>query len=431
MSDLSFHIDVYDRLLDCVHCGLCLSQCPTYAELGDENDSPRGRIHLMRSLADGRIHATPAVLKHLDLCLDCRACETACPSGVQYGSLIESARNALVEQGIVKEAPAARSLLERMMFTVMPYPRKLRPWLALGRLGQAIGLPEFLRTSGLAGHLPDGLLKLQFMLPEDSEPSEPLPDHAVPRSARVRARVALFAGCVSDAIFSRTNHAMHRVLLANDCEVFVPSIQHCCGAIHHHGGLADDARHLARANIDAFFEIETDIDAILVNVAGCGCILKDYAELLRDDPDYGPRARSFAAKVKDICEFLAALPLRRPPNPLYLKVTYHDPCHLAHGQKVRYQPREVLRSIEGLELIEMAESDWCCGAAGTYNLTQPEMSARLARRKLANIEQTGAEVVATGNAGCLMQLLQHSRENGKRYRIVHPIDLLDEAYGYA
>jgi len=313
------------------------------------------------------------------------------------------------------------------MFNVFPYPAKLNRWLWLARLGQAAGFNDFLHSSGLADLLPASMGKMEAMLPPEIESCEPLPEHARP-DGEIRARVAMFRGCVSEAIFGPTNRAMHRVLLANGCEVFVPQAQGCCGAIHHHGGRHHDSAALARANIDAFEALGDDIDAFVTNVAGCGTMLKEYDELLHHDPAYAPRAGHFVAKMQDISEFLVALPLRPPPHEVRAKVTYHEACHLCHGQQIRRQPRDLLNAIPGLELVELPESDWCCGAAGTYNLTQPEMSARLAERKLKNIDRTGAAIVATANAGCLMQLLQHTRTSGRSYRVVHPIDLLDAAY---
>ncbi|MEP0841897.1 MAG: 4Fe-4S dicluster domain-containing protein [Phycisphaerae bacterium] len=428
MYDVKLEPRISERFFDCVHCGLCLGQCPTYAQTGDENDSPRGRIYLMRRLHEGHIQPGDRVLRHLSLCLDCRACETACPSGVRYGSLIEAMRGRFAVAGLGKPARNwADRLLDRFMYDVFPYPRKLNRWLWLARLGQAIGFNEFLRASGLIHLLPGPLAKMEAMLPPDLVRCEPLPAHARP-PGKVRARVALFRGCVSESIFGPTNRATWRVLLANDCEVFVPDSQGCCGAIHHHGGRHREAQEMAKANIAAFEALGPDVDAYVTNVAGCGTMLKEYEELLHDDTAWAERARRFVGKMKDINEFLAALPLKPPTRPLPMKVTYHEACHLCHGQQIRAQPRALLKAIPGLELIELPESDWCCGAAGTYNLTEPEMSAKLAERKLANVDSTGAEVVATANAGCLMQLLQHVRASGRRVRVVHPIDLLDAAY---
>jgi glycolate oxidase iron-sulfur subunit len=455
MPDLQLNERIADRFLDCVHCGLCLAQCPTYSELGDENDSPRGRIYLMRHLSEGRLEPTERVLGHLDLCLDCRACETACPSGVRYGSLIETMRGRLAEQGIgVKKNGWADRFLAMFMFNVFPYPKKLNRWLWLARLGQAVGFNTFLRESGLIRLLPATVARMEAMLPPHIEACDPLPAYARP-DGPVRARVAMFRGCVSESIFGPSNRAMLRVLLANGCEVFIPDSQVCCGAIHHHGGRHGEAQEMARANIRAFEALESpveadrqpargsdggttparrrrhtldDIDAIVTNVAGCGTMLKEYNELLHYDPAYSARAERFVSKMKDINEFLADLPLKPPTRPVRLRVTYHEACHLCHGQQIRSQPRALLKAIPGLELVELAESDWCCGAAGTYNLTQPEMSERLAERKLRNVDRTGAEVLATANAGCLMQLLQHVRSSGRSIRVMHPIDLLDAAY---
>lgn len=427
MASLQLTPRIADRFFDCVHCGLCLSQCPTYSELGNENDSPRGRIYLMRRLSEGSLDALPRVLQHLDLCLDCRACETACPSGVRYGSLIESMRGTLAHHGVQKEKSWADKFLDTFMFQVFPHPEKLNRWLWLAKLGQAVGFNDFLRSSGLIDVLPPTLAKMESMLPPDIESCEPLPAHAMPEGP-VRARVAMFRGCVSESIFGPSNRAMLRVLLANGCEVFIPDAQVCCGAIHHHGGKHLESEAMARRNIDAFLSL-SDIDAVVTNVAGCGTMLKEYTELLHDDPVYAGRARQFVAKMRDISEFLGDLGLTPPTNEVIAKVTYHEACHLCHGQQIRSQPRQLLKSIPGLQLVEMPESDWCCGAAGTYNLTQPEMSTRLAERKLANADKTGADIIATANAGCLMQIMQHVRATGRPYEVVHPIDLLDAAYG--
>jgi len=419
---------LYDRLFDCVHCGLCLGQCPTYAQVGNENDSPRGRIHLMRALIEGRIEPTESTLRHLSLCLDCRACETACPSGVQYGSLIEHVRGEL--SGRMTGAPRTfvERLMERLILDVFPNRERMSRMMVLARLAQAVGWNEFLADSGLEKVLPGPLARLHAMLPVLGDRLEPMPERSRPPGP-LRARVAFFIGCVSESMFGPTNRATWRVLLANGVEVVAPPAQVCCGAIHHHNGKPDVARQLARRNIEVFENVDGPLDAIVTNVGGCGATLKSYGELLEDDKVWAGRAARFAQRVRDISEFLVGLPLRPPTRRMPMRVTYHDSCHLAHVQKIRKPPRQILASIPGLELVPLPESDWCCGGAGTYNLTQPKMSDELAARKLANIDATGAEVVAAANAGCILQIAQYARRTGRNLRVVHPIDLLAEAYG--
>ncbi len=418
---------IYDRLFTCVHCGLCLGQCPTYAQLGDENDSPRGRILLMRAVVEGRLKPTEAILKHLSMCLDCRACETACPSGVKYGSLIENVRDEIGSHIPKPPEGIADRLIERLILDYFPDREKLSRMMVLARLADAVGWNEFLGESGLGDVLPGPLARLNQMMPKIAGRLEPMPEHVRPEG-QVRARVAFFIGCVSESMFGATNRATLKVLVANGVEVFAPPMQVCCGAIHHHNGQPEIARELARRNINVFESILAPIEAIVTNVGGCGAMLKDYAELLEHDKDYAERAKRFVSKVRDINEFLYALPLRTPDRPLPMRVTYHDSCHLAHVQKIRQQPRRLLAAVPGLELVELPESDWCCGAAGTYNLTHPEMSDDLAERKLANIESTGARVVAAANAGCMLQIAAYARRTGRELRVVHPIDLLAEAY---
>jgi len=418
---------LYDRLFDCVHCGFCLGQCPTYGQIGDENDSPRGRLHLMRALIEGRVEPTEPVLRHLSLCLDCRACETACPSGVQYGSLIEHVRGELAEKMEAAPKTVVDRLLDRLINDLFPDREKMSRLMLLARMGQAAGLDEFLTDSGLRDVLPPRLARLYAMLPKLGEHLEPMPERSVP-PGEVRARVAFFIGCVSESMFGPTNRATLAVLLANGVEVLAPPAQVCCGAIHQHKGDVWAAGLMARRNIDVFEAIDPEPDAVVTNVAGCGAMLKSYAELLADDKAYSVRAPRFVDRVRDISEFLIDLGLRPPAKPMKLRVTYHDACHLAHAQKIRQQPRQVLETIPGLELIPLPESDMCCGAAGIYSLTHPEMADQLAERKLANIDQTGADVVAAANAGCILHLAHHARQSGRDLRIVHPIDLLAEAY---
>ncbi len=411
----------YSHYQSCVHCGLCTASCPTYLETYDENDSPRGRIYLMRAVADGRIGASAEVRRHLDLCLDCRACETACPSGVKYGQIIEPFKVALHAS-----APAAdrTGMLQRLILHhLFPHAGRIKAALAPARFLQKFGAIDFADRIGLTKLLPPTLRRLQGMLPTLTGAGSRLPV-VLPPVGPKRARVALFLGCVADAMFPETNAATARVLQANGCEVVTPRSQGCCGAIHYHSGSEGPALDLARKNLLAF---DPDrFDAIIVNAAGCGAMLKDYAHLL--PPGDEPAARKFVAKVRDISEFLVELGPIAPTSSLPMKVTYHDPCHLCHGQQVRNQPRQLLGLITGLELVPLDESELCCGAAGTYNLTQPEMSERLGRRKLDHIAATGAAVVATGNVGCILQIARQAKQAGSHVRVVHPIDLLDLAY---
>jgi glycolate oxidase iron-sulfur subunit len=411
----------YRRYQECVHCGLCTASCPTYVETCDENDSPRGRIYLMRAVADGRLEMGPGVRKHLELCLDCRACETACPSGVQYGRMIEPFKIALQ-----KSAPSGEktSLLQRMILHhLFPYANRVKLALAPARFLQRIGAIDWAERVGLTRLLPPSLRRLQAMLPKLTSGSGRLPE-VLPPIGPKRARVALFLGCVADAMFPETNAATARVLQQNGCEVVIPPTQACCGAIHYHSGVEEPALELARQNMAAFKLDE--VDAIIVNAAGCGAMLKEYAHILPGaEHDAADR---FTAKVKDISEFLMALGPIAPRNPLPMKVTYHDACHLCHAQQIRSQPRALLAMIPGLQLVPLEESEICCGAAGTYNLTQPEMSERLGRRKMDHIEATGAEMVVTGNVGCILQIARKIKERGRPMEVAHPIDLLDRAY---
>lgn len=412
----------YELFLDCVHCGLCTASCPTYVELGNENDSPRGRIYLMRSVTDGRIPLSNEVRRHLELCLDCRACETACPSGVQYGKLIEPFRVAM-EQQDPATAKSGDWFHRWILFGLFPYPNRLRKALAPARLAQKLGLMRVVETLGLTRLLPPRLRQLVAMLPPSGVNEGPLPEF-LPAIGRRRARVALFTGCVGDVLFRGTNWATARVLQENGCDVLVPRDQGCCGAIHFHAGSGEPAREMADANVRAF-EVE-GFDAVIVNIAGCGSMLKDYGHHWHDETQ---RARErFAAKVRDVNEFLDALGLVKPQGEIPLTATYHDACHLVHAQKIREAPRRILAQIPGLTLKELPESELCCGAAGTYNLTEPEMATRLSQRKLRNILSTGADVLLTANAGCILQIAREARQQGHPLRVMHPMELLDQSY---
>jgi glycolate oxidase iron-sulfur subunit len=411
----------YVRYQECVHCGLCTASCPTYIETSNENDSPRGRIYLMRAVADGRLAMGPGVRKHLELCLDCRACESACPSGVQYGKMIEPFKIAMQSSA---PAQAKLGLLERLILHhLFPYRGRVKWALLPARWLQRLGLLDWAERVGLTRVLPPLFRRMQAMLPKLSGKRRRLPA-ILPAIGPKRARVALFLGCVADALFPETNAATARVLQQNGCEVVIPREQVCCGAIHFHSGVERPALELARRNLEAFRAAQ--VDAIVVNAAGCGAMLKDYAHVLAGE--FHDEAAGFVAKVKDISEFLMALGPVPPGKGVPLVVTYHDACHLCHGQQIRSQPRALLAMIPGLEVVPLEESEICCGAAGTYNLTQPEMSERLGRRKLDHVEATGARMVVSGNVGCNLQIARQIKERGCPIEVAHPIDLLDRAY---
>jgi glycolate oxidase iron-sulfur subunit len=408
----------YELFLDCVHCGLCTSSCPTYVELGTEMDSPRGRIYLMRAVTDGRLQASDAeVRRHLDLCLDCRACESACPSGVQYGKLIEPFRIHLAKT----QPPSAPlgTLPKLALFGLTPYARRMRWALAPMRLMQRIGLDRLIEKSGLLRLLPRSLRQMHEMVPR-LEPYHGLPE-LLPAEGTRRARVALFLGCAADAFMPQTALATARVLQRNGCEVWVPRGQVCCGALHYHAAREEPARAFAKVNCGVFRA--QDVDAVIVNAAGCGAMLKDYGHLLHDSS-----GQALAGKVKDVSEFLVALGPVKPEHPLPIKATYHDACHLCHAQQIRRPPRQLLEMIPGLQLVPLSETEICCGAAGSYNITEPEMADRLGERKAKNVLDTQARAVFTGNVGCLLQIGKHLRRRRPDLWVAHPIDALWASY---
>lgn len=409
----------------CVHCGLCLAYCPTFSELGTEMDSPRGRIFLIKSLAEGRIGLGDSSVRHLSLCLDCRACETVCPAGVPYGRLIEAAKAAIEQQ-------RPGSLLRRAFRWVnfgllLGHPRLLAAAAAVLRVYQRSGLQAVARRAGLVRLLPGTLPAWEALLPTIPSGAEraPLPTLTPAAGAR-RGRVALLAGCVQSVVFGAHNRATVRVLAHNGWEVVVPAGQGCCGALNAHGGDHARAVALARRTIDAF--AGSGAEAVIVNTSGCGAHMKAYGTLLAHDPAYADRARAFARGVQDLAEFLAREPLRGPLGPVPVTVTYHDPCHVVHGQKIRRAPRDLLAQIPGLRVVELPESDWCCGSAGIYNLTEPEMAGRLLQRKVRHVESTGAQVLVTANPGCILQIQQGLRAAGRDVEVLHLVEVLDRAY---
>ncbi|MFB3915465.1 MAG: (Fe-S)-binding protein [Terriglobales bacterium] len=406
----------------CIHCGLCLNQCPTYRVLGLESDSPRGRIYQVLQVDAGRLAIADSFVLHMDRCLGCRGCETACPSGVQYGRILERAR-AEIEKNYRR--PALHSWLRNYFYRkVLVNPALLARWARLLRFYQRCGVQAVLRATGVLKLV--GLDKLETLTPRIDENFFSCGIGSVyPAKGERRARVGFLAGCIANVAFAELNRTTIRVLNENGVEVVVPRGQGCCGALHDHAGYLDDARALARKNIDAF--LSDSFDAIINNAAGCGAMLKEYGELLEHDPAYAERAAEFSAKVKDINEYLAALGLRQPRRRLNRRVTYQDSCHLAHGQNVRSAPRELLLAT-GAELIEMPGADLCCGSAGTYNVTQNKLSMQILDEKMRDVAGTGAEVLATANVGCILQLRAGVARHRLRMKVKHVVELLDECY---
>lgn len=406
---------------DCVHCGFCLPTCPTYVLWGEEMDSPRGRIYLMNLGNQGKASLNETYVRHFDQCLGCMACMTACPSGVQYDKLIEATR-----AQIERQYPRSLSdkLFRRMLFELFPHPDRLRVLAAPLWLYQASGLRRIVQRSGVLNMLPARLKSMEALLPPVtiSALTQRLPRRIAPKGTP-RRRVGLLLGCVQRVFFSDVNAATARVLAAEGCEVITPPEQACCGALMVHAGQEADALALARRMIDVWER--ADVDTIVINAAGCGSTLKTYDYLLRDDPVYAERAKRFAATCKDISEVLAELEPRAPRHPLNLTVAYHDACHLQHAQGVKLEPRKVLRTIPGLEIKEIGEAALCCGSAGIYNLIEPEPAQQLGDRKVQNVLATGADVLATSNPGCLLQIMNGLQRAGKSMPAVHPVELVD------
>jgi glycolate oxidase iron-sulfur subunit len=410
------HPPELDLIRDCVHCGFCLPTCPSYAVFEEEMDSPRGRIVLMRIGHEEGSEISPQMVTHLDRCLGCMACVTACPSGVQYDRLIERTRPQLERQ---VDRPWRERALRRAVFELFTHPGRLRALAPLMALERRVGVLERLATAPLVRRSPR--LRTLLALTPDVPARNALRRLPAVVAARgpMRGRVAFMQGCVQRVWFTDVNVATVRVLAAEGFEVHTRSTPRCCGALTLHSGLEEESLVLARETIAAY----EDFDHVVVNVAGCGSAMKDYAHLLADDPDWGERAQAFSAKVRDVHELLAGHEPRAVRHPLGLRVAYHDACHLAHAQGVRQPPRELLRSIPELELVEPAEWELCCGSAGIYNVMQPEAAEQLGRRKAANLLATGAELIAAANPGCTMQIAAHL--DGRPLRVLHPMEVLD------
>ena len=413
-----------DLIRDCVHCGFCLSACPTYLETGNELDSPRGRIYLMNAAVNGEIPLEGSLVKHLDMCLGCLACEPACPSGVQYGSLIEAGRSQIERR---YERSTFDKYYRSAIFSLFPYPKRMKLMLPMFYIYQKLGLRSLIQSTGIIARFSQKLSKMEEMLPEVKSLTFPpeLPE-VIHAKGKQRYRVALLTGCVQSVFFSKTNEATARVLAENGCEVIVPQNQSCCGALSVHSGRLSEGRDFAKQTIMTFEGLE--VDAIITNSAGCGSTMKDYGEILKDDPQYFERAEALSEKTKDVMEFLSDIGLQGNLKDLSVKVTYQDACHIGHAQRIKEQPREVLKEIPGLELIEMPESDLCCGSAGIYNLVQPEMSQNLLDRKMGNVKQNKVDYLVAGNPGCLLQIQKGIKSNGLNIKTAHPIELLDWSY---
>jgi len=408
-------------LADCVHCGFCLPACPTYVLWGEEMDSPRGRIYMMQKASEGNAPLDQTFRQHMDNCLGCMACMTACPSGVQYDKLIEDTR-AQVERNIPRST--GDSLFRRMLFAIFPHPARLRAMAGPLLVYQRSGLQRLVRWSGLLTLVPKRFAAMEALLPVvPARFASRMPVRTAAQGT-TRLRVGMLTGCVQQVFFAHVNAATARVLAAEGCEVIAPADQPCCGALMVHSGLEEQAAAMAR-KIIAIFE-RAEVDAIAINAAGCGSTMKEYGHLLRDDPEWGERARAFSAKCRDITEILCELEPVAPRNPLPMRVAYHDACHLRHAQGIYRQPRDLLAGVPGLEVAEIAESSLCCGSAGVYNLLQPEPAQELGDRKVANLLATKAAAVVSANPGCLLQLMSGLRRRGeKAMPAFHMVELLD------
>ena len=419
-SDAPAEADLYR----CVHCGLCLSACPTYVETRLETESPRGRIALMKAVHEGRTGISERLVSHWELCLQCRACEAVCPSGVPYGRLMEHTRAQVQDHHL--QSPELARLTRLFLRAALPHNRRLRLAGHLMRLYQRSGMQGLVRRSRLLSLLPGDLAEREAQMPVMGRQFFGPRSQVFPARGETRMTVGLLSGCVMPLMQGDAMRAAVRVLQRNGCEVAVPPAQGCCGALNLHAGDIETGRAMARRNIDAFRA--AGVEAVVTASAGCGSSMKEYGDLLRDDPAYADAAHRFAGNTRDITEFLAGLPLAPPDAELPWRVTMQDPCHLAHAQRITEAPRQVLHAIPGLDLVEMSESSLCCGSAGFYSLIQRDMSRRLQQRKIGNATATQAEVIASANPGCISQLQQGLRDAEADARVMHVVEILDAAY---
>ena len=413
------------QLIDtCVHCGFCLSTCPSYRVIGKEMDSPRGRIYLMDAINEGKIPLNEATVEHFDSCLGCLACVTTCPSGVQYDKLLVATRPQ-IERNYPRSLPD--KLIRLIIFSLFPYPNRLRFLLAPLLVYQKLGLQKIVRSTNLLKIISPRLAAMESILPKVTLKAfqDNLPT-VIPAQGEKRYRVGMILGCVQRLFFSPVNEATVRVLTANGCEVVIPKSQGCCAALPEHQGQKQQAQSLARQMIDSF--ADTEVDAVIINAAGCGHTLKEYGHILEDDAEYKEKAQEFASKVKDVQEFLATVGLTAKLLPITeetLTLVYQDACHLLHGQKISVQPRQLLKQIPQVKLVEPIDAALCCGSAGVYNMLQPEVAEELGNQKVQNLLNTGADLIASSNPGCTLQINKHLEMQGKKIDVIHPIELLD------
>ncbi len=425
ITNFDFKNPPQQELIDtCVHCGFCLATCPSYRVIGKEMDSPRGRIYLMDAINKGEATIDETTSQHFDSCLGCLACVSTCPSGVAYDKLIAATRPQ-VERN--QPRTLADRLIRTLIFNLFPYPNRLRTFLPSLWLYQQSGLQKLIRQTGIIKKISPRLAAMESILPKITTSSlyDNLPE-IIPAQGEKRYRVGVILGCVQRLFFDSVNEATVRVLTANGCEVVIPKSQGCCAALPAHQGQEEQAQSLARQMIDSF--ANTDVDAIIINAAGCGHTLKEYGHILGDDPQYKEQAQQFANKVKDVQEFLSEVGLTAKLSPLTdreLKVVYQDACHLLHGQKISLQPRQVLRQIPGIKLSEPIDAALCCGSAGVYNMLQPEVADELGQQKVTNLLNTGADLIASANPGCSLQITKHLNLQNKKIEIFHPMELLD------
>jgi glycolate oxidase iron-sulfur subunit len=415
-----------DFFTNCIHCGYCLPHCPTYVLTLSEKSSPRGRIRLMKSIAEGEMEITPGFVEEMYFCLDCQACETACPAGVKYGALVEASRTQIEQQHLLSwYERLLKSLLLRRVFTSN---RRVKVVARLLRFYQRSGIEPFVRATRLLQFVSPKLEKVQRLSPRISRQfSDESFAEIIPSRGPRKYRVGFLTGCLMNVMYADVNDDTIQVLLENNCEVVIPHGQDCCGSLHAHNGLMDTARSLARKMVDSFDSYR--LDAIVMNSAGCSAFMKEYGHVLADDKEYAERAARLAKKVMDLSEFLVAIDFKRPTTETKKRVAHHEACHLVHTQKVSQQPKQVLEAIPGLELAELNEATWCCGSAGIYNIIRYDDSMKLLERKMENLKRTNAEIVVMGNPGCLAQINYGVQRERLDIEVVHLATLLRRAYG--